>query len=152
MWDWASFSSGVLGALLGSGSTFAVAALNRRDARTSLRRELVNNVAVALQKLDPAAPEEQKNRTLGDIAFAASALSSTTKKREAAVVPWIFRVVADLAESPAERWGFNAAVIASQLHSWSNGETPSRWFAAENARLKARHGQRGRPPHSPADQ
>lgn len=144
MWDWTSFASGLLGAVLGAAVCAGLLALtlSRTDRRQGQLRaiENINAEARELSRIREDNPPDagvalqpETVRQMSRATAAVSALSSNLRDRDSAVATWALGKLVALvnAETPAQRFGL-VTVLNSTLAGWAAGRIETAWFEREN--------------------
>jgi hypothetical protein len=144
VWDWASFASGLVGAVLGSGvcGLTALAFLRRSNRREGRLRaiESINEEARELSRVREDHPPEgsvalqpETLRQMSRATAAVSALSAGLPARDTAVTTWAMGKLVALAnaETPVQRFGL-VTVLNSTLAGWAAGRIDTAWFEKEN--------------------
>lgn len=149
MFDWGSFVTGLVGALVGGAATLSVQAISARRDRRTRRREVAIQVGEAFRAAtEPLLLREESSphnvetfRALQEIARASVGLRLELTKRELPVAEWVSDARKQLARI-GSRWGENShgaknvkaltGVVNSvnkHLAEWATGRERAKWFA-----------------------
>jgi hypothetical protein len=146
MWDWGSFASGLLGAMLGAlASAGTVPSLLRRVGRRAGRLRAIESITTEASELsrvrqdNPPEPgialQPETVRQMSRAAAAVSALGANLREKDAAVATWALDKLVALvnAETPAQRFAL-VTILNSTLAGWAAGRIDTAWFERENRR------------------
>ena len=157
MWDWASFTSGLVGAVLGAALSAAILLRPfRGSARRRGRLRAIAAIGAEARELsrvrEDHPPEEGRAmqpatvQQMSRAAAAVSALSVNLPERDSAVATWALDKLVELvnAEAPSQRYGL-VTVLNSTLAGWASGRIATEWFERENRRAAGEADPNGGP-------
>lgn len=131
MWEWSSFASGVVGAILGAGITLLTTLVGRVDARTTARRAAIDDLNSALGQL--IKPEFASSATaISDAHLAVTRLERHFRRGESPIADWLLLMLGAIAtqDSVVIRTSM-VGTVAIKLNQWEKREISESWFAAE---------------------
>jgi hypothetical protein len=140
MWDWSSFVSGVIGAVLGGGVTLGLAIITRGDAQRATRIEHTKSLIDTFERLAigrRSADQVSRTEFSGDTALLVNAVNraiadlsmAAPRRRDLHVVGWASIVVDQilLIEDDWDRTTF-VNMLAIDLTQWAVGRAKPRAF------------------------
>ncbi|WP_210481215.1 hypothetical protein [Naasia sp. SYSU D00948] len=143
MWDWGSFTAGIVGAVLGALACWMALRPSGRSAERRGRLRAIEVIGAEARELSrvredhpPArgvALQPETVQQMSRAAAAVSALGVSLTERDAPVAAWAMdKLVAVVnAETPAQRYGL-VTVLNSTLAGWAAGRISTEWFEREN--------------------
>jgi uncharacterized membrane protein YccC len=161
VWDWTSFASGIVGAVLGALAVVVVVGFGRPGRRSQRLRaiENINTEAEELSRVREDNPPEagtalqpETLRQMSRATAAVSALSAGLEEKDAPVAAWALDKLVALvnAETAAQRFAL-VTILNSNLAGWAAGRIDTAWFERETRRAASGGGLDGtdqRPPGS----